>query len=366
MSQEFAYSPIIKGKINDIRAMAHVDYSLASHIKPLYELPPFLPTKKPEEELTRFAQRLAKMSGRRPCYVDFPMLKPGSRVTTGASALVAGLTLLKSAGVNFEPVYGFDRDETELKTIVQWAQQQGGLLLRLDRDDLDFPDETIERMFDLRAMGLDLRLLDLLVDHRYIGTDVDALAAAAHTCDFVDALSRFVRVRTVIVSSSSSPRTVAEIEKNSHGEITRHELTLWANVATQRLPTDLVFGDYGVIHPDFSDLTPSTHINGKIRYTHGNKLHIHRGYSLRQGEKYEQYRRLAAAVVGSPYYQGRTFSYGDRYIEECAAGHAGTGNPGTWVLVDQNHHLSYTVKQVMRLQTLATNGASVDELLDQD
>ncbi|HIE4837670.1 beta family protein [Burkholderia multivorans] len=106
-------------------------------------------------------------------------------------------------------------------------------------------------------------------------------------------------------------------------------------------------------------------MNGKIRYTHGAKLHIHRGHSLRQGEKYEQYRRLAAAVVGSSYYQDRTFSYGDRYIYECATGHAGTGNPGTWVLVDQNHHISYTVKQAVRLRALATQGASIEELLEQ-
>ncbi|KGX36772.1 beta family protein [Burkholderia pseudomallei] len=365
MNQGFVYSPIIKGKLNDIKAMAYVEHSLASQTKPLYELPPFLPTKKPEEELTRFVKRLAKMSGPRQCYVDFPMLKPGTRVETGESALMVGFALLKNAGVNFEPVYGFDRDEAELSTVVQWAQQQGGLLLRLDRDDLDFPDETIERIFELRAMGLDLRMLDLLVDHRYLGTEADALAAAANTCDFVDALTRFVSARAIIVAGSSSPKTVAEIERNSHGEVARQELTLWANVATQRLPANMVFGDYGVIHPDFSDLTPSTHINGKIRYTHGAKLHIHRGHSLRQGEKYEQYRRLAAAVVGSSYYQDRAFSYGDRYIYECATGHAGTGNPGTWVLVDQNHHISYTVKQAVRLRALATQGASIEELLEQ-
>jgi hypothetical protein len=365
MDHEFLYSPIIKGKLNDIRAMAYVEHSLARQTKPLYELPPFRPTKKPEEELTRFVQRLSKMSGPRPCYVDFPMLKPGAIVVTGESALLSGFALLKNAGVQFEPVYGFDRDEAMLSTVVQWAQQQGGMLLRLDQDDLDFPEETIERIFDLRAMGLDLRMLDLLIDHRYIGTEAEALAAAASTCDFVDALLRFVRVRTVIVSGSSSPKTVVEIGKNSHGAITRQELVLWANVVTQNLPVTLVFGDYGVIHPDFTDLTPSTHINGKIRYTQGTKLHIHRGHSLRQGEKYEQYRRLASAVIGGSYYQGREASYGDRYIYECATGHAGTGNPGTWVMVDQNHHLSYTVKQMATLRTLVTRGLTAEALLDQ-
>lgn len=81
-----------------------------------------------------------------------------------------------------------------------------------------------------------------------------------------------------------------------------------------------------LIHPDFSDLTPSPHINGKIRYTQGSKLHVHRGQSLRQGDKYEQYRGLASEVLHSSHYQGGAFSYGDQYMHDCATGHAGTGN----------------------------------------
>ena len=53
MNQEFTYSPIIKGKLNDIKAMAYVEHSLATQTRALYELPPCRPTKKPEEELTR-------------------------------------------------------------------------------------------------------------------------------------------------------------------------------------------------------------------------------------------------------------------------------------------------------------------------
>lgn len=363
MNSNFAYCPVIKGKINDIKAMAYVQPALSAFIKPLYELPPFLPTHKPEELLARFATRLSKLSGTRPCYVDFPLLKPGTLVASGEPALDAGFSLLNSADVPFEPVYGFDRDEAGLATAVKWAVRRGGMLLRLDHDDIEFPDETIERIFDLRGMGLDLRMLDIMLDHRYLGTEAETLAAASDTRDFIDALMGFVNIRKIIVSGSSAPKTVSAIEKNSCGTVDRRELTLWANVVTEQLPVMPIYSDYGVIHPDFSDLTPSPHINGKIRYTQGSKLHVHRGQSLRQGDKYEQYRRLASEVLHSSHYQGGAFSYGDQYIHDCATGHAGTGNPGTWVLVDQNHHISYAVQQIQRLVALASQGIPAEVLL---
>ena len=65
MDIDFIYCPIIKGKINDIKAMAFVAPTAASAVKPLFELPPFKPTDTPDEILSRFATRLAKLSGRR-------------------------------------------------------------------------------------------------------------------------------------------------------------------------------------------------------------------------------------------------------------------------------------------------------------
>jgi hypothetical protein len=364
MDMDFAYCPVIKGKINDIKAMAFVAPVLAASVKPLFELPPFKPTDKPEEVLSRFAVRLGKLYSTRPCYVDFPLLKPGARTSGGELALDVGFGQLNAMNVQFEPVYGFDRDESLWGMVAQQALRSGGMLLRLDPDDLEFSEETVERIVDLRRHGLDLRLLDVMIDRRYVESRVAALGVVGETADFIERLVTATTVRKVLVAASSAPKTVAEIQKDGYGAITRSELTLWANLATERLPIRPIFGDYGVIHPDFSDLTMSTHINGKIRYTQGTKFHIHRGHSLRLGDKYEQYRKLSASVASSKHYQSKTFSYGDRYIFDCAAGHAGTGNPGTWVLVDQNHHISYALEQQQRLSVLVNRGLPVEEVLD--
>jgi hypothetical protein len=267
--------------------------------------------------------------------------------------------------LRIEPAFGFDRDDALWPTVIAQAKRSGGLLLRLDRDDLESFQETIDQIADLRLRGLDLRELDVMIDQRSLNSDDETLAAASATADFIDALCSSVPVRKVLVAGSSAPKTVSEVERDSYGVIPRRELTLWAHVASERLPVQPIYADYGVIHPDFSDQTPSTHINGKIRYTQGKVFHIYRGHSLRQADKYEQYRGLAAAVSRSAHYQGSSFSYGDRYIYECATGHSGTGNPGTWVLVDQNHHVTYTAKQFRQLAGLAAKGGSSSQILAQ-
>ena len=359
----FLYCPIIKGKLNDIKAMAFVAHSVADSAKALYELPPFKPTDDAEVVLARFASRLGSLVGKRPCYVDFPVLRPGARTSNREPALEAGLGQLNAVGINYEPVFGFDRDDAMWNLVIRQAARSGGMLLRLDSDDLEFQDETIDRIVELRHQGLDLRTVDVMIDRRFLGSKQTAMAAASETADFIDRLVTAVRIRNVLVAGSSAPKSVAEIERDTCGTVARHELTFWASLATERLPIRPIYSDYGVIHPEFSDLTLSTHINGKIRYTQGGNLYIHRGHSLRQGNKFDQYRTLSSEVASSSHYQGSTFSYGDRYIYDCATGHAGTGNPGTWVLVDQNHHISYTAAQLQRLTALVEQGLPAEEIL---
>lgn len=94
---------------------------------------------------------------------------------------------------------------------------------------------------------------------------------------------------------------------------------------------------------------PSPNANGKIRYTTNGAIRYFRGSSLRKPPRYQQYPQLAQSVVGSGHFMGRNFSVGDRFIYDCAAGTARTGNLGTWVRVDQNHHFEFTAVQLESL-----------------
>lgn len=363
MDIKFQYCPVVKGKINDIKAVAGVQMSVASSMTPLYELAPFKQDENVDNVLARFAMRLSKHVTHGQNYIDFPMLKPNSQTADGIATLEAAFAHLNNLRVGFKPTYGFGRDEEQWGLILSQAKKSNGMLLRLERDDLDFSHETLERIMDLRSHGVDLSTVDLFFDARYLSSYVDAQSVAEQIIDFLTILDNNLSVGAVIVSGSTAPKTVTSIEKDGYDAITRHELTLWANVALRFPHLSIVYSDYGVIHPDFSDLVMSSHINGKIRYTEGTKIHVFRGHSLRQEDKYEQYRVLSAKVVASRMYQGRNFSSGDKYIADCASGIGGTGSPGTWVLADQNHHFTYAARQIVQLGAMVATGEKSKAIL---
>jgi hypothetical protein len=291
------------------------------------------------------------------------MLKSGATASTGEPILQVAYGQLNALNLNFQPVYGFDRDDVNWPLVLSQGKASGGMLLRLDLDDLEFMDDTFDRIQDLTLRGLDTRQMDVMVDLRGLSVN-SSLSAAESTAQFLDSLSTSFNVRNTIVAGSSAPKTVAEIPKNSNLGIYRNELNVWANLRARNLPLEVTFGDYGVIHPDFTDLTPSPHINGKIRYTKGKHIHIFRGHSLRLDDKYEQYRKLAHSVMNSGHYEGHKFSTGDRFIYDCASGQASTGSPGTWVFNDQNHHFTYSISQMIRLEKLVYRGYSGDAIME--
>jgi len=356
MDFDYIYAPIVKGKANDIKAVSYLSAEHADRVKPLFELPPFVESDDPEKVLARFSTRLSKLYAKRACYVDLPLLKPGACVASGESVLTVAYGQLNVLGINYEPVYGLDRDESLWPAVIRQAQRSGGLLLRLEIDDMEFGEDTLNRIHDLTLRGLNSRHMDVLLDCRHLAHAESTTHISGVVASFMEQLDAAFQVRKVIVAGSSAPKTVTQIPKNSKGEVTRHELSLWTNLRVRKLPFDVVYGDYGVIHPDFTDLTPSPHINGKIRYTHGRSFHIFRGHSLSQDDRYEQYRKLSHAVLSSSVFQGSSYSHGDRYIYDCATGHATTGNAGTWVMNDLNHHFTFVAQQILRLEGLITRG----------
>ena len=94
------------------------------------------------------------------------------------------------------------------------------------------------------------------------------------------------------------------------------------------------YGDYGVVTPDFSELENPQLIVGRMgpnaRYTLDNRWFVTRGRRF-QTDGYDQYYTLAEQVASLAEFSGRTFSFGDEYIDVRANGNGTTGNPTTWI-----------------------------------
>lgn len=71
---------------------------------------------------------------------------------------------------------------------------------------------------------------------------------------------------------------------------------------------------------------------------------------------------MAEKVRSSDKYQGRDFSFGDEFLDDCADYNKGPGNLGNWVLADMNHHIEYTAKQLQHLVVEMTEELTEEQI----
>ena len=68
-------------------------------------------------------------------------------------------------------------------------------------------------------------------------------------------------------------------------------------------------------------------------------------------------------MCAESFYRGRGYSAGDQYIFDCANGAGKTGNLGTWVYVDMNHHMTSTAIYLPRVLEQFTRGAPIERAI---
>lgn len=347
------YSPIVKGKLNDLKALGMVSGTARAQVKPLIEAMPLPRGGDIDKHLYKLAHYLVKHVPLGEIYLDFYGLLPGQKIADGTDATIAGFKWMKALGRTVTPVYGFGRDDSLWQGMIPIVESNAqGFCFRIDVDDLDdLAEDTWGQILE-RSAELKLRpnQIDLMIDLRDVMKfEFDELQGIV--ADFFGINPNIRGYRSVIMAGSSALKTVGDIPKDGVGHVVRRELSLWTRVQREVVPDlPLVFGDYGVIHPEFSDQGPNKNVNAKIRYTDRGRIIYFRGHGLLRPEKdFAQYRTLAAQVRDSGVYQGPQFSYGDRYIDLVADFNATSGNLGTWVLADMNHHLEYTTLQMSKL-----------------
>lgn len=367
MNAKTLYSPILKGKANDLKALGKIPRSLAPHVHALVELLSPNEDESIETACVRFADQLRKHCPQNAVSVDLHSIAPEHVTNDGSPALEALCANLRGLGILFTPVFGFDHEPELWDRIAPIAARQGrGLTFRLKIDDLEAGEDAIADIVErLRYAGIPTSDTKILIDLESLG-GLDAVSLVrlrGLTQDFIDDALTVAKFGLISVIGSSMPKDVSGVEKEDTKAFYRQEMPLWLNVATGVPSEGIAFGDYGIVHPNFSDKIIPKHPNAKIRYTRGLHHHIFRGYSLREGLKYQQYYELARRVLGSQVYMGRDYSFGDDYAWRCANGEASCGNLGTWVEVDMNHHMVHVAAQLPQILTRVAVGVSANELL---
>lgn len=354
-STGIVYVPALKAKGGEFGALASLSTKSRSRILPLLDVLPApmdfktKSSKKPlDKHLDDVGAKVTKCWGTtQELLIDLFDIPLSERTKSGGHPLSHLFSNLSSRGVRAIPVIGLERDaeyQAAVRSVV--VQSQGAVAIRLLVEDIALPSKTTLPISNLLTrIGAKAERSHLLLDFRGLGED-DVAVATTRALACVRTLSRHAKWKHIVTLGSGMPDSLSSIVRtHSQAEIRRVELDLWEGVEAGLKELQPIFGDYGVVNPEFMEpkdprtMKPSA----KIRYTLERNWLVVKGGSFKDDP--EQLRSMAAYVQEQTGYCGQSFSWGDDYIAGCRT-RQGVGNLETWIRVDTSHHIEFVSRQI--------------------
>lgn len=328
------YTPILLLKQGELKALELLRISDKHQIVPLIQL---LPDKKENrvgnyinDRLKPITQGWTFQDNR--IYIDPYFLNDPNQI------ILFWETLLRN-GVNPIPVVRPFTPDTTTELFKNYLQN--GLCFRIQDDyaTVEFIDKVITHYLKIYP-SISLCDIDLMIDFRDINSNVNHLANSIQA--ITSNLPQISQICKLIISGGSFPVNLAKFAKDTVSSIDRSEWTLWQRVK-KAIPTsiDLIYSDYGNVHPIYDPDIEQRPGSCSIKYTDDERFIIFKGVRAQDSPiSTKQYQEKAKDLITRPFYSGRTFCWGDQFIEDCANGSVTPGNPATWVKVTQNHHFA--------------------------
>jgi Beta protein len=358
------YIAVLKGKEGEYAALEELSVDARATLMPLIEVPdvPYdyandTRAKSLDDHVSGVAERLRRCWPNRPLYLDMPWFEENEQLEDGRVAFEGVLNDCLRLGVNAIPVVSRSNSEAYLVAAGRYARttRQGGCIRLLipDFDEAVDVESDIRRLLD--GLGADdASSVDLVIDLENLA--MDTARAVLVTRSIFSMMPRRDEWRRIVLAAASFPEDLSDIDAATITTLPRREWDLWTTLhkRPERLPRpDIIYADYAVAHPYTKELDPRTmRMSASIRYTTPNSWIVTKGRNVRQ-YGFDQYFELAKDLAQHPEFQGRDFSWGDKYIADCAVGMIGPGNATTWRKVGTNHHLTLVARQVASLSLAA-------------
>lgn len=326
-----SYVPILKGKRAELDAIGG---AISDRLVPLFEILDPLAT----------SSAIAKAWPHPEQIVWIQVLNPDGIEDATFSAQVQILfDELRSAGVAAVPVITATEEPATLAAVKAIDSADGrGVVIRFDIEDLI--DESINNEADIESTLVSLSIsqsnIDVVIDAGLLtGSATVQSAVASQGLHALPALNDW---RSRVVAFSAFPAAVGDVvARDSIAVIPRTDAA--AFVATRRsAEAEIVFGDYAIGIPTYGG-APFTPIPN-IRYAAGADWYVHRAKERKAPGP--QYRKLAADIIGAPYYDGPAFSPGDSQINGVAAGTSGPGNATTHLRAGMSRHVHLVLSRL--------------------
>lgn len=358
------YVPILKGKEGEFSAIAVTSEDTLSRMTPIIELMNFAPLKLTPEQLRRrrkpmptFDSHIKKelqgvvncWKNGNPIFIDLHLITAEELYSIPGGYVSLIFDELISKGVRAIPTIYSDADSRLFADCIKIHERHGvGIGIRLR------PMEMASREVLLRtqtALGLAAKDLDLILDYQsIIGHKVDTLVENAKA--FINTILYDVNTwRTLTVASGAFPVDLRDYKPLTQNDLQRNDWLFWEKLSAAPLVRKPAFGDYSIAHPDITVLDRVPDVSASIRYTAEKSWKIMRGQGVNK-RGWEQIRERCKELIKLPEYDGRDFSWGDQFIDDCAKGSDGPGAGTAWRKTANNRHFEKTCSAISSLALL--------------
>lgn len=359
------YVPAIKWKRGERVALEKLKTEQLEEITPLIEIQP-IPfdhgknkfKRSLDEHLINIGEDIKSFwSEDRPLFVDAHTLFDDSRISSditldnGQTPLEFIINDIENNKIEAVPVTSILRYDSYHDAIEACLKEYNrGLALRLEQRDFENFNKFKGNLSNwLSFYDISPNDVDIILDFKEIDPD----KKSTHLDGLTLLIAKFPHIkrwRTFTILSTSMTQGLSQIPTGTNSEIPRIEWEVYTDLLNRGLGRFPSYGDYNIGHPDWFDFDPrKMNIGANIKYTVGDRFLIFRGRGVRQ-YGFEQMRKLCTDTINHPKYSGKNFSFGDKYIFNCATNpDYSTGNPETWVRVNVNHHLTFIINQLTNI-----------------
>jgi hypothetical protein len=354
------YVPILKGKEGEYAALEALSADIKGMLMPLIEIPaiPYdyaneRPAKSLDDHIADIPEKLKRSCAGMTFYLDLPWFGEDEKLGNGQTGLEFILARSAALGVNAVPVVSRESTPAYLAAARGHSvSARCGACIRLLVEDFEEEvdlDAEVERLLVSATSG-DIGSTDLIIDLEDLGANAGRAALIARSV--FSMIPKKDKWRRMILAAASFPEDLSDVSAATIVTLPRYEWDLWKTL--QRKPAalprrDLIFGDYTMTHPVAKTLDPRTmRMSANIRYTKQDEWLVIKGRNVRQ-YGFSQYFDLCRLLVERREYSGRTYSWGDGYIADCAEATQGPGNATTWRKVGVNHHITLVARGLANL-----------------
>ncbi|WP_407353991.1 beta family protein [Luteimonas sp. R10] len=347
------YIPILKFRQGEYLAIGRSSAAIKKWMTPFFELPtePWdfeekIPSKSMDEHLAQFGKRLARNWKAR-CFVDSPYIGGSASVASGVHHLEHAFSLARAEACLAVPVVGIERDTAYKKAVAAIvAADQRGACIRVSPDD--FASNISGKIASLLAViGLQASDCDLIID---ANDDISSSPSSQAIVwkSLIASLPQLAQWRSLTVAGGSFPASLSPASiYRPHKDVKRYEWLAYKSLVRGKLDRVPTFGDYSAASPKTFEMDPRLmDPNAKVKYTLDDEWRIVMGNQVKKNGR-SQYQTLCKTLIGSlgSNWPGRTYSHGDEFIDDCAAG-KGNGGSSTWPTVTTSHHAAAAVRGI--------------------